>query len=78
MKRSQSYYLKRVSACVEKLRSGENVNIETISIDTREGMKKVFNEYLEGLWLRIGDTAFNKIDYRNTTDYLFEQLEINT
>ena len=75
MKRSQSYYLKRLSICVEKLRSGESVDVQIIPADTRMGMQNVFNQYLERLWMNIGDTAFNRANYRCITDYLFEQLE---
>ena len=75
MKRSQIYYLKRLSVCVEKLRSGERVDVQLIPVDAREGMKDVFDQYLEGLWMSIGDTAFNKRNYRSATDYLLEQLE---
>ena len=77
MKRSQSYYLKRLSRCVEKLRCHENVDVQMIPHDTREGMKHVFDLYLEEKWMSIGDTAFNKLNYRNITDYLIEQLKIN-
>ena len=76
MKRSQSYYLKRLSQCVEKLRRHKNVDIQMIPHDTREGMKNVFDLYLEEKWMNIGDTAFNKLNYRNITDYLIEQLKI--
>ena len=75
MKRSKSYYLKRLEKCVEKLRAGESIDFKMISDDTLKGMSDVFHQYLECLWLNIGDTAFNKGNYRSATDYLFEQLQ---
>ena len=78
MKRSEKYYLNRVSRCVEKIRRGESVIISSIPEDTLCGMKDVFELYLEHLWMRVGDTAFNRMNYRSATDYLFEQLDLNT
>ena len=77
MKRSESYYLNRVSCFVEKIRDGEDVDLDEVSSDTLRGMRDVFVLYLEHLWMRIGDTAFNRSNYRDATDYLFEQLELN-
>lgn len=78
MTRPENYYLKRVSRFVEQVREGESIDLSSVTDETLAGMRSVFNLYLEHLWMRIGDTAFNKLNYRNATDYLFEQLEINT
>ena len=75
MKRSKSYYLKRLERCVEQLREGESIDFKVMSDDTMKGMVSVFSQYLEYLWLNMGDTAFNKGDYGSITDYLFEQLQ---
>ncbi len=78
MKRSEEYYLKRIEKCVDKIMQGKTIKFDDISCDTLLGMKNVSIVYLEKLWMTIGDTAFNKMNYRVATDYLFEQLDSHT
>jgi len=42
--------------------------------DDVSGMIKYFNDYLFSLWLPMGDTAFNRLGYRNATDDFLEHL----
>ena len=77
MKRSKNYYLKRVEHAVEEIRAGGDIDVSSLSKDTIDGMKLAFTDYLERVWLTIGDTAFNRKNYRSSTDYLFEQLSRN-
>ena len=78
MKRSKNYYLKCIEHAVEKIRSGDSINVSGFSSDTIEGMKLAFTDYLEHTWMILGDTAFNRNNYRASTDYLFEQLRRNS
>ena len=77
MKRSNDYYLKRLSFYVEAARMGDKVDLRTLDKEMLSGLKEVFNQYLLSLWMSIGDTSFNRDGYRETTDYLLEQLKSN-
>lgn len=75
MKRSRDYYLKRIGQNVEALRENKAYIVPNLTDDVREGMLLVFNDYLLSVWMRVGDTAFNRQGYRNATDDLLEQLK---
>ena len=74
MKRSRDYYLKRLEKIVEARRERNSQALPGLSRDTAQGMISVFDDYLFSLWLSTGDTAFNRLGYRNATDDLLEQL----
>ena len=78
MRRSPDYYLKRLERIVEVRRETQNYEKPLVSHDTAKGMVHVFDDYLLSLWMRIGDTAFNRMGYRNATDDLLEQLKQHT
>ena len=75
VKRSKDYYLNRLTALVEGVRSGKEMMISSMSVDTRMGILDVFDDYLFSKWLLIGDTAFNREGYRNATDKISESLK---
>jgi len=78
MKKSRDCYLKILESLVESRRRDKDYKFPMLSAETVSGLTEVFNDYLFSLWMSIGDTAFNEMDYRNSTDSLFEHLKRHT
>lgn len=76
---SRDYCLKRLSEIVEgRLENSNDDSMHSVSrvpSHVAEELIKVYDEFLFSLWLSMGDTAFNKLGYRNATDDLLEQLK---
>ena len=73
MKESRDFYLKLIKAGVEEWRASK-MSQAKFTEDEVSGMIKYFNDYLFSLWLPMGDTAFNRLGYRNATDDFLEHL----
>ena len=77
MKRSKSYYLKRMDHLVCGLRENKSISLNEMHPETLEGLRSVLDEYLMSTFMSIGDTAFNRLGYRNATDKIIEHLKTN-
>ena len=77
MKRSKNYYLKRMEHIVNGLREDKNINLDELSPDIIRGLSSVLDEYMMSTFMNIGDTAFNRLGYRNATDKIIEHLKLN-
>jgi len=49
--------------------------VESIPSHVAERLVDVYDDFLFSLWMSMGDTAFNRLGYRNATDDLLEQLK---
>ena len=76
MKRSRSYYLKRLDKMVHNLIDEKNVVLEDLTLETSLGLESVMDDYILNKFLTIGDTAFNRDGYRNATDKIIEHFKL--
>jgi len=73
MKESRDFYLKLIEIEIEERRSGKTSQSK-FAKDEIDGMITCFDDYLFSTWLNLGDTAFNRLGYRNATDDFLEHL----
>lgn len=62
---------------VNALRADKDVSLKNIPDDTLHGLESVLDDYLMMTFLNIGDTAFNRLGYRNATDKIIEHLKVD-
>jgi hypothetical protein len=74
MKESRDFYLKLIETEVEERRAGRISQVRFLK-DEIDGIIAYFDDYLFSLWLSLGDTAFNRLGYRNATDDFLEHLK---
>ena len=74
MKESREFYLGIIEKLVEERIESNQPFKPGLSQDDIKGMHAVFDDYLFSVWINLGDTAFNRLGYRNATDDLLEHL----
>ena len=64
-----------ISSIIQRLRSGEEVDVSKLPPTEIKLINSLYDDYLMNIWMHLGDTRFNRLGYRNATDYLSRELQ---